>query len=334
MKITGITTEEYRWPRHKPISNGLHTYTHSGLGLVKIETDEGITGIGLGGGRPIGRATIEHLKPLLIGEDPIDVERLWHKMWVPKLIGRRGLTTRAISAIDIGLWDIRAKVAGMPLYKLLGGFRDRVPTYIAGGYYEEGKGLRELAAGDDRQRRDGRAGDQDEDRGGADPRGRGAGQGGPRGDRAGRQAAGRRQLRLPRLPGDPARAKRIEEYDVFWFEEPVAPDDYEGHRKAGRGDEHPDRDRRERVHPLRLPRPDRARRGADPQRRREGARRRDRVHEGGGAGAGARSRHRAARLAGHPRPPRRGDLQRADPGVLPRHRWTRCGARSTSTRCA
>src|SRR6187200_979375 len=136
MKITGITTEEYKWPRHKPISNGLHTYTHAGLELVRIETDEGITAI--------GRATVETLEPVLIGEDPIDVERLWHKMWVPKLIGRRGMTTRAISAIDIGLWDLRAKVAGLPLYKLLGGFRDRVPTYIAGGYYEEGKGLREL----------------------------------------------------------------------------------------------------------------------------------------------------------------------------------------------
>ena len=98
MRITTITTEEYRWPRHKPISNGLHTYTHAGLALVKIETDEGITGIGLGGGGTIGRATIETLKPELIGEDPIDVERLWHKMWIPKLIGRRGLTTRAISA--------------------------------------------------------------------------------------------------------------------------------------------------------------------------------------------------------------------------------------------
>src|SRR5207302_3443382 len=62
----------------------------------------------------------------------------------PKIIGRRGLTTSAISAIDIGLWDIRAKVARLPLYKLLGGFRDRMPTYIAGGYYEEGKGIREL----------------------------------------------------------------------------------------------------------------------------------------------------------------------------------------------
>jgi D-arabinonate dehydratase len=87
MKITGITTEEYRWPRHTPISNGLHTYTHSGLALVRIATDEGIVGIGLGGGGPIGRATIETLTPLLIGEDPIDVERLWHKMWVPNLSG-------------------------------------------------------------------------------------------------------------------------------------------------------------------------------------------------------------------------------------------------------
>ena len=141
MKITGITTKEFRWPRHKPIANGKHTYTHVNFAVAEISTDDGITGIGLGSGGAIERSTIEQLKPLLIGEDPIDVERLWHKMWVPKLIGRRGLTTRAIAALDIGLWDIRAKAANLPLYKLLGGFRDRVPTYIAGGYYEEGKGL-------------------------------------------------------------------------------------------------------------------------------------------------------------------------------------------------
>src|SRR3979411_3464444 len=121
MKITSITTEEFRWPRHVPIRNGKHPYTHSGLGIVKIETDENITGIGRGGTGLVCQATIEGLKHELIGEDPIDVERLWHKMWVPKLIGRRGLTTRAISAIDIGLWDIRAKFARLPLYKLLGG---------------------------------------------------------------------------------------------------------------------------------------------------------------------------------------------------------------------
>ncbi len=230
MKITSITTEEYRWPRHKPISNGKHTYTHSGLSLVKIETDEGITGIGLGAGGLVGKATVEHLKPELIGEDPINVERLWHKMWVPKLIGRRGLTTRAISAIDIGLWDIRAKVAGLPLYRLLGGYRDRVPTYVAGGYYEEGKGLKELA---------------EESVTSVEM-----------GARAIKMKIGAVSIRedVERVKAVRAAigpdiklmvdancayryyeaiqiAKRIEEYDIFWFEEPVAPDDFEGHRK-------------------------------------------------------------------------------------------------------
>jgi D-arabinonate dehydratase len=230
VKITDVTTETYRWPRHKPISNGLHTYTHAGLGLVKIETDAGITGIGLGAEGKIARATVEHLAGLLIGEDPIDVERLWHAMWVPKLIGRRGITTRAISAIDIGLWDIRAKAAGLPLYKLLGGYRDRVPTYIAGGYYEEGKGLRELA----------REMEENVELGaraikmkvGAVP---------IREDvervRVVREAIGP-DVRLLVDANCAYRhyeaiqlARRIEDYDIFWFEEPVAPDDYEGHRK-------------------------------------------------------------------------------------------------------
>src|ERR1700737_1870161 len=230
MKITSITTEEFRWPRHVPIRHGEDRDSHWGLGIVKIETDENITGIGLGGTGLVGQATIEGLKHELIGEDPIDVERLWHKMWVPKIIGRRGLTTRAISAIDIGLWDIRAKVARMPLYKLLGGFRDRMPTYIAGGYYEDGKGLRELQQ-----------------------------------EMEANVKLGARAIKM-KVGGVPMRedvarvkavreaigpevkllvdancayrsyeaiqfATRIEEFDIFWFEEPVMPDDYEGHRR-------------------------------------------------------------------------------------------------------
>lgn len=230
MKITNITTEEYRWPRHKPISNGLHTYTHSGLALTKIETDEGITGIGLGGGGLVERATVEKLTKDLIGEDPIDVERLWHKMWIPKLIGRRGLTTRAISAIDIGLWDIRAKAANLPLYKMLGGFRDRVPTYIAGGYYEEGKGLKELAREMEENVEMGAKAikmkvgavslAEDAER-----------------VKAVREAVGP-NVKIMVDANCAYRhyqaiqfAKRIEEYDIFWFEEPVAADDYEGSRK-------------------------------------------------------------------------------------------------------
>ena len=81
MKITGITTKEFRWPRHKPIANGKHTYTHVTFAVVEIETSEGITGIGLGGGGEMERATVARLTPMLVGEDPIDVERLWQKMW-------------------------------------------------------------------------------------------------------------------------------------------------------------------------------------------------------------------------------------------------------------
>jgi L-alanine-DL-glutamate epimerase-like enolase superfamily enzyme len=230
VKITAIKTEEFRWPRHKPIRNGLHVYTHSGLSISKIETDEGVTGIGLSSGGSIVRATVEHLAPQLVGEDPINVERLWHKMWVPKLIGRRGMTTRAISAIDIGLWDIRAKVAGMPLYKMLGGFRDSVPTYVAGGYYEEGKGLKELAqemvsnvemgAKAIKMKIGGAPINEDVER-----------------VKAVRAAIGPdvkllvdancayRYYEAIRI------AKKIEDYDIYWFEEPVAADDYEGHRK-------------------------------------------------------------------------------------------------------
>src|ERR1700730_5870638 len=145
MRTPDITRESYRWPRHKPISNGKHTYTHAGLGVVKIHTDEGVTGLGIGAASGIAGATIDELKSGLIGQNPLDHERLWHQMWVPKLIGRRGVTTRGISTIDIALWDLKAKVAGMPLHRLVGGFATRVPTYIAGGYYEEGKGLTELA---------------------------------------------------------------------------------------------------------------------------------------------------------------------------------------------
>ena len=61
MKITAITTQEYRWPRAKPITNGLHTYTHVDFAVVRIETDQGVVGTGLGNGSPIWRASVATL---------------------------------------------------------------------------------------------------------------------------------------------------------------------------------------------------------------------------------------------------------------------------------
>ena len=149
MKITKMRTEVYRWKRNKPIRNGMYTYAEAGLNVVKLETDEGIEGIGLGGGMTDDGAVFQAIgaqfAPVVVGQDPLANEKIWSDLWQPKLIGRRGLTTRVISAIDNALWDIKGKAAGMPVYKLLGGFSDAVPVYIAGGYYEEGKGLGDLA---------------------------------------------------------------------------------------------------------------------------------------------------------------------------------------------
>ena len=231
MKITDVKTEVFRWPRHKPIRNGLYTYTHSGPNVVSIETDEGITGIGLAGGiqdaPDVGVAIVNHFKQVLIGRDPLDNERHWHEMWRPKLVGRRGITTRVISGIDIALWDLKGKVAKLPLYKLLGGFTNRVDTYIAGGYYEEGKGLKELAQEMERNVELGARAvkmkvggvpiNEDIER-----------------VRVVRESVGP-DVKVMVDANNAYRhyeaiefARKAEKYDLFWFEEPVEPDDYAG----------------------------------------------------------------------------------------------------------
>lgn len=140
MKITKVYTEQYRWPKAKPIANGKHVYTHNDLNLLVIETDEGITGYGCSWAIEFA----ESMGRAILGEDPLNNERLWQKTYVPKFIGRRGTSAKTVSAIDMALWDIKAKAAGMPLYRLLGGFRESVPCYVAGGYYAKDKGIREL----------------------------------------------------------------------------------------------------------------------------------------------------------------------------------------------
>jgi L-alanine-DL-glutamate epimerase-like enolase superfamily enzyme len=75
----------------------------------------------------------ECLKPLLIGQDATHVERLWKLMWdATHGIGRMGVTVFAQSAVDIALWDLVGKKAGLPLYKLWGAFREEIPAYGSG----------------------------------------------------------------------------------------------------------------------------------------------------------------------------------------------------------
>lgn len=93
-------------------------------------------------------AVRELFKDIILGRDATEVERLWDLMYREALLhGRRGAVLRALSAVDIALWDLLSRSAGLPLFRYLGAFRpDGVPAYASGGYYAEGKGLKELAA--------------------------------------------------------------------------------------------------------------------------------------------------------------------------------------------
>jgi len=124
MKITAIKTF--------PIWEGGRNFF-----FVKVETDEGVDGVGEGGltwqERSVEEA-VRHLEGRLIGADPWRTEYLWQTMWRGDFFPAGKVLGSAISAIDIALWDIKGKVLGVPVYNLLGGLaRDRVVCYPHNG---------------------------------------------------------------------------------------------------------------------------------------------------------------------------------------------------------
>jgi D-arabinonate dehydratase len=142
MKIVEVRAVTCTLPLSRPIVLGEIRYEARDYLLVEICTDEGISGIGFGNARhaPVAQIVRKNLAPLLLGHDPLLSEVLWERMYYSNLpIGQRGIFMRALSAVDIALWDIKGKAAGMPVWQLLGGFRDRIPALVAGGY--PGKGL-------------------------------------------------------------------------------------------------------------------------------------------------------------------------------------------------
>ena len=110
--------------------------------FAEIETKHGYRGLGFTYTlRTGGPAQFEHAKelaPLLIGEDPNDIAKIWTKLvWAGASVGRSGVATQAIAAFDTALWDLKAKRAELSLAKLLGAHRDSVPCYnTSGGYLQ------------------------------------------------------------------------------------------------------------------------------------------------------------------------------------------------------
>jgi L-rhamnonate dehydratase len=188
---------------------------------VEITTDKGIKGYGSGG--PGGGPIVEgHLNKLLLGENALDIERLWDIMWRATMsYGRKGVVVNAISGVDLALWDIMGKAYEAPVWRLLGGkIHDRIPCYCTGNDIEQ-----HVEFGYTRMKL-------------ALPYGPADGKQGIRDNVAlvkrAREAVGPDgdimmdcwMALTERYTLDLAEA--FEPYDVYWLEECLPPDDYEG----------------------------------------------------------------------------------------------------------
>jgi L-alanine-DL-glutamate epimerase-like enolase superfamily enzyme len=133
---TGISDAKVLTGRQRPM-------TEVAFLFAEIDTEGGHSGVGFGyskrAGGPAQFAHAREVAPDLLGEDPSDIGRLWTKLvWAGASVGRSGAATQALAAIDVALWDLKAKRAGLPLAKLLGAHRDSVRCYnTSGGFLHE-----------------------------------------------------------------------------------------------------------------------------------------------------------------------------------------------------
>ena len=236
--IASVVADRYLIPLPVALSDSTHgTITHFELIAARVRDTDGGEGVGYtytvgAGGAAVHALIARHLAPLIEGEDSTRIEHLWQRMWwALHYGGRGGPTSLAISAVDIALWDLKARRHGLPLWRLLGGHDPRVPAY-AGGIDLEFPLDRLLAQTEDNL---------------------------AKGFRAIKMKVGRAKLsedlarvkamreRLgPDFPlmvdanmrwtADQAirAARSLAEYGVYWLEEPTIPDDIAGHVRVVR----------------------------------------------------------------------------------------------------
>ena len=237
MKITQVKTYVLSAELAEPFAYSQAWYSARTALVVEVATDEGLSGFGecYGPARP-NEAVVRAYAPLLIGEDPFATERHWQRLYNSlRDHGQRGLAVQALSGVDIALWDLKGKALGLPVHVLIGGpIRDRVRAYATGLYRRDRDDhetyLREEAAS--------------------------------------YAAAGFSAMKLKTGWGvaedvrltkalrdeiglgielmvdanhaydavDALRyARAVEDLDIGWFEEPVAPEDYGGYREVKAG---------------------------------------------------------------------------------------------------
>ncbi|WP_018998382.1 mandelate racemase/muconate lactonizing enzyme family protein [Hirschia maritima] len=136
MKITEIRSHVLQYDLDEELGYSQQYYTKRTAHLVEVRTDEGITGWGEcfgGGGIALANKTIveQVIQPMIIGMNPLDRDVIWHKAYnLMRDHGQKGMPIQSLSGVDIALWDIAGKYYNQPVYQLLGGaFREEIPVY-------------------------------------------------------------------------------------------------------------------------------------------------------------------------------------------------------------
>lgn len=239
MKITSVKSHVLRYELDSELGYSQQYYKHRTAHLVEVETDDGITGwgecFGPGDIALANKYIVENvIQPLVIGEDPLNKEYIWHKVYnLLRDSGQKGMPIQALSGVDIALWDILAKRAKMPLYQLVGGkCNDQIPVYGYGMMLQK-KSVNELIELFKEEAKQIKS----------------------KNFKAMKMKVGlgpKEDLRLVRAVretiGDDFKlmvdanhaynlndalyvGRGLDELDIFWFEEPVAPEDYEGYKE-------------------------------------------------------------------------------------------------------
>lgn len=243
MKITEVISHVLQYKLPEPLGYSQQYYENRTAHIVEVRTDEGITGwgecFGAGTVALANRTIVEKvIQPMILGRNPLDRDAIWHHVYnLLRDHGQKGMPMQSLSGVDIALWDISAKVASLPLHRLIGGkHRDRVQAYgygmmlrpepadeLVARFTDEAAAIRDM------------------------------------GFQATKMKVGlgpRDDVRLieavRRGVGDDFRfmvdanhcytthdafyvGRAMEEFQPYWFEEPVAPEDHDGYRELRQG---------------------------------------------------------------------------------------------------
>jgi len=238
MKITDVRSLVLQYDLDEHLGYSQQYFTKRTCHLVQVFTDDGLTGVGeaFGGGNVAfaNAAIVEKvLKPMVLGRDPREIAVIWHEVYnILRDHGQKGMSMQALSGLDIALWDILGKATGLPLYRLLGGpFRTRFKAY---GYAMMFRKVPDLVSAFEREaasvREKGFTATKmkvgmgvAQDLALATAVRRGAGEG----------FKAMADANHAYMAGEAIQLGRgLRDLGFYWFEEPVAPEDYEGYREV------------------------------------------------------------------------------------------------------